>query len=143
MAKHERVVVGTEIKLKVSIDSGGNTIAVFDGADGMGNGVVILFQVGFKGCQVVGTDLGEHSGDHLLLPYHAFRQIRGLGYRGTEGCQRGCHIGGFRLDRQRVIGQCVRLYFVDILLESGGQGHNQSNTDDADGTGKGGQQCPR
>lgn len=25
MAKHERVVVGTEIKLKVSIDSGGNS----------------------------------------------------------------------------------------------------------------------
>ena len=122
------------------VDGGPDAVAVAHHVHRMFDFAVILLQIGLEGCQVIPAHLGEHGADHLLLPYHALRQLGGLGYGGAEGRQGRGHIRRLLLQGQGVIGQGIRLDLVDVFLKARGQRHDQGDTDDADGARKGGQQ---
>ena len=82
--------------------------------------VVIFLQIFLKGCQVIRLDLRKHLGDHLLLHKCAVLRLLRCLNRRAKCSHHGGHIGIFRLDRQRIIGQGVRLNLVDVLLEARG-----------------------
>ena len=67
------------------IDSGLDTIAVFDGADRMVNFIHMGIQMLFEGFQVIGTNLGKHLGNHLLFHNNSLIRIPCLSQRCTEG----------------------------------------------------------
>ena len=96
--------------------------------------------MGLERLQVVGADLGKHLSDHLLFYHDSVIRFSGLGHRSTECRKHGTHIRRFRLNGQRIIGQGICLNFVDILLETCGQGHDQRDANNTDRAGEGGQQ---
>ena len=121
-------------------DQGPDTVAVFDGLNGVTDGIVMLLQMRLKGPQVISADLREHVADHGLLTHNALRQLGRFGHGSTKGCHGGTHIRCFRLQGQRVVGEGILLDLINVLLKTGGQRHDQRNADDADGPGKGGQE---
>ena len=100
----------------------------------------MVFQMGLERSQIIGSHLRKHLGNDLLLHHGPICRLPCLRNGCAEGRKHGTHIRCFRLNGQRVIGQGICLNFINVLLEAGGQCHDQGNADDADGTGKGCQQ---
>ena len=123
------------------IDPGLDAVTVADGSYIVLYLIEVFLQVRFKGLQIVFADLGEHLADHGLFRYDAVGQLLGLGIVGTVGSHKGTHIGGLRLQNQRIIGKGILLNFIHIFLEACGKRQDQSNANDADRACKRGEQC--
>ena len=114
-----------------------DAIAVFDGIDSMAYHIHILIQIHLEGSQVIGADLGKHLGDHRLFHHRPLFRILGTRRSRAHRGHCGSHIRCFRLNGQRIVGKSIFLDLINILLETGGQRHDQRNANDADGSGKG------
>ena len=98
----------------------------------------IALEVGFQALQVVGGDAGNHLGHELAHRHHPF--AGGGGLAGQVGGQQAGQIHAAAQDLHRVLGKGVPLHIGDILVDTGGQGNDQRNADDADRACKGREQ---
>ena len=127
---------------------------VQDAVNGQGRGVIILnaayqrvhtgiaaVQKPLEGSQVVLLDFAHHGGHHLR------HHIAGIDFvhvvllcfprRAHHGIKHGGHIHRLLFDGQRIGGQGILLHAGDIRVNARGQGQNQRNANNADGTGEG------
>ena len=98
-----------------------------------------------EGGQVVGGGAGEHHVHHvghdiggvnvILFGIHHLLGI-------VHGIHHAAHIHGLTLQGQGVAGQGIPFNVFDKIIDAGGKAQNQSDTHDADGAGKGGENGP-
>ena len=100
----------------------------------------IALEVGFQALQVVGGDAGNHLGHELAHRDHPLAEVGGGGLAGQVGGQQAGQIHAAAQDLHRVLGKGVPLHVGDILVDTGGQGDDQRNADDADRACKGREQ---
>ena len=103
--------------------------------------IQMTIQILFERLQVIGADLSKHLSNDLLFHHNSIICLSRLCNGSAKGRKHGTHIRSFCLDTQRIIRQGIRLNFIDVLLKTGGQRHNQRNTDNTNRTCEGSKEC--
>ena len=120
------------------VDLGCYIVGVLNGGGVVCDRAVGTFQVGLEGLQVVGSDAGDHLRNELAYRNHAFFAGRSGGT--GSGCiaagQHGSEVHAAAHDLQGVLRQGRTFHVRDVVVDTGGQGNDECDADDADGSGK-------
>ncbi len=125
-----------------SVDVDIRVVCVLNFRTQFGNFIAVLFQPGFKVLQIVGADILHHRGDDIRHKAVGMNQavIRIFAVASSHTQHRihhRAHIHRCLRDGDGIGGQRLLLHIVDIALHAVGQGQNQRDADNADGSGKG------
>ena len=133
-----RVHLTDAVRSLQAVDLGLHVVGVFHGAGVLLDAAFAAVQVGLQGLQIVGIHGGKHVRHHLDdVDLAFFCIVSGCGLR-----QHGRKVEAGALDLQGVFGEGVVLHVLDIVVHAAGEGQDQGDADDADGSGKGGQDRP-
>ena len=129
-------ILGKDIHVQV--------VGILNRADVLVYLAVFVLDIGLEGFEVVGLLFrGQHGVHHVIHDCAGVHRVlfvllgRGLGMDAHEGAHQPGHIHALGLDGDGIAGEGVLLDLVDVILYAVGQGHDQSDADNADAPGKG------